>query len=82
MTRVWLALHRVDRDERWLDACREAAEWSMRWQRWTPQYPDLDGAIIAQPLVVAYFVSFAAWGLLDLAAALAGPCHGKGKQQR
>ena len=79
MTRVWLALHRVDRDERWLDACREAAEWSMRWQRWTPQYPDLDGAIIAQPLVVAYFVSFAAWGLLDLAAALAGPCHGKGK---
>jgi rhamnogalacturonyl hydrolase YesR len=68
MTRVWLALHQVDGDERWLDACREAAEWSMRWQRSVPQYPDLHGAIIAQPVAVAYFISFAAWGLLELAA--------------
>jgi hypothetical protein len=48
------------------------AEWSLRWQRHLPQYPDLDGAIIAQPFAVAYFISFAAWGLLDLAKHLGG----------
>jgi hypothetical protein len=68
MTRVWLALNEVDPDPRWIEACREAAEWSMRWQRATPQFPDLDGAIVASPIIVAYFVSFAAWGLLEFAA--------------
>jgi uncharacterized protein YyaL (SSP411 family) len=70
MTRVWLALHAVDGDEGWLEACREVSEWSLRWQRNQPQHPDLNGAIIARPPVVAYHVSFAAWGLIELAARL------------
>ena len=67
MTRVWLALNEAEPDPRWVDACCEVSEWSLRWQRHQPQYPDLHGAIVAQPLIVAYFVSFAAWGLLELA---------------
>jgi hypothetical protein len=67
MTRVWLALYGVDGDPRWLEACREASEFSLRWQRHQPQHPDLHGAIVAQPHIVAYFVSFAAWGLLEFA---------------
>jgi hypothetical protein len=70
MTRVWLALNEIDPSQRWVAACREAAQWSMRWQRLTPQFPDLDGAIVASPIIVAYFVSFAAWGLLEYAALL------------
>lgn len=70
MTRVWLALNEIDPSQRWIEACREAAQWSMRWQRLTPQFPDLDGAIVASPIIVAYFVSFAAWGLLEYAAYL------------
>jgi hypothetical protein len=69
MTRVWLALHAVDPDPRWLAACHTAAEWSLRWQRHAPAFPDLNGAIIGNPtIIVAYFVSFAAWGLLEFAA--------------
>jgi hypothetical protein len=71
MTRVWLALNAVSPDPRWMEACREVSEWSMRWKRRQPLYPDLDGAIIGQPFVVAYFVSFAAWGLLEMAKHLA-----------
>ena len=72
MTRVWLALHEVDGDPRWLAASRRAVEWSLRWQRHCPGHPDLDGAIVVQPPLIAYHISFAAWGLLDqrLAAAL------------
>jgi hypothetical protein len=70
MTRVWLALNEVDPRPEYLAACCEMAEWLLRWQRHTPQFPDLDGAIIASPTVVAYFISFAAWGLLELAAKL------------
>jgi uncharacterized protein YyaL (SSP411 family) len=67
MTRVWLALNEVAPDPRWIDACREVSEWSLRWQRRQPQDADLHGAIVAQPFLVAYFISFAAWGLLELA---------------
>jgi len=71
MTRVWLALNDVDPHPRWLDACRAAAEWNLRWQRRTPSFPDLDGAIIGTPTsLIAYFVSFAAWGMLELARVL------------
>jgi len=42
----------------------------MRWQRRCPEFPDLDGAILATPLIIAYFISFAAWGMLELAAEL------------
>jgi uncharacterized protein YyaL (SSP411 family) len=67
MTRVWLALNEVAPDALWIDACREVSEWSLRWQRHQPQDSDLHGAIVAQPFLVAYFISFAAWGLLELA---------------
>ena len=70
MTRVWLPLHDLDPDPRWLDASRAAAQWTMRWQRNQPDHPDLHGAILGDPIIVAYYVSFAAWGLLDLAAHL------------
>jgi hypothetical protein len=70
MTRVWLALHGVDPKLEHLAACREMAEWEMRWQRRCPEFPDLDGAILATPLIIAYFISFAAWGMLELAAKL------------
>jgi len=80
MTRVWLALHEVEPKPEHLAACCEMAAWLLRWQRHTPQFPDLDGAILASPLVVAYFISFAAWGLLELAARLASgePAPGRG----
>jgi len=67
MTRLWLALHQVEDDPRWLEACREVSAWTLRWQRHQPHHPDLHGTILAQPLVVAYYISFAAWGLLELA---------------
>ena len=67
MTRVWLALNEVDPKPRWIEAGQEVSEFSLRWQHRDPQFPDLYGAIVAEPLVCAYYVSFAAWGLLDLA---------------
>ncbi len=71
MIRVWLALDEAAPDPRWREACAEMAEWEMRWQRNCPQFPDLHGAIIASArIAVAYYVSFAAWGMLDLAASL------------
>jgi len=70
MTRVWLALNEVDPNPRWMEACCQMAEWEMRWQRHSPQFADLDGAILASPIIVAYFVSFAAWGMLELAGKL------------
>lgn len=70
MIRVWLALDEVDPRSEHLAACCGMAEWLLRWQRHGPQFPDLDGATLAGPVVVAYFVSFAAWGLLELAARL------------
>ncbi len=70
MTLLWLALHGVDTDTRWLDACCEVSAWSMRWQRTQPGHPDLHGAIVAEPVIVGYHQSFAAWGLLELARAL------------
>jgi hypothetical protein len=70
MARVWLPLNEVAPDPRWLDASLQAAEWTLRWQRRSPHHPDLHGAILADPLIVAYYNSFAAWGLLDLARAL------------
>jgi hypothetical protein len=53
-----------------MEACCQMAEWEMRWQRHSPQFADLDGAILASPIIVAYFVSFAAWGMLELAGKL------------
>ena len=71
MTRLWLALNEVAPDPRWMEACSDAAEWCMRWQRRLPQYPDLNGAIVATPtVIIAYYASFAAWGLLELAGRL------------
>lgn len=70
MTLLWLVLHEVDADTRWLDACCEVSEWSMRWQRIRPDYADLHGAIVAEPMIVGYHQSFAAWGLLELARLL------------
>ena len=66
MTRVYLALNEAEPDPRWLAACLECAAWTMRWQRHQPGDPDLDGAIIVEPQLVAYHISFAAWGLLEL----------------
>ena len=70
MTRVWLELNAVAPNPRWMEACREVSEWSLRWQRYQPLHPDLHGAIAPHPLLVAYFISFAAWGLLELARQL------------
>ena len=70
MIRVWLALGEADRNPQWQEACQEAAEWSLRWQRRGPSDPDLDGVILTEPVIVAYHNSFAAWGLLDLARRL------------
>jgi hypothetical protein len=71
MVRVYLALAEVDPGPRWLAACSEAAAWTMRWQRWKPDQPDLNGAVNTEPhLLVAYHISFAAWGLLALAQKL------------
>jgi len=70
MTRVWLALDEAEPEAAWLEACREAAAWTLRWQRNQPEQPDLDGAVILEPQLVAYHISFAAWGLLDLASRL------------
>jgi hypothetical protein len=69
MALLWLALHETDPDPRWLDACGEACEWSLRWQRRQPS-ADLDGAIVVGPPIVAYHQSFAAWGLLEAAGRL------------
>ena len=71
MTLVWLALHELDSDNRWIEACHRAAEWCLRWQRDCPNYPDLHGAIVAEPAITGYHQSFAAWGLLALARRLA-----------
>ena len=70
MTRVWLALDEAEPEAAWLEACREAAAWTLRWQRNQPEQPDLDGAVIVEPQLVAYHISFAAWGMLDLASRL------------
>lgn len=67
MIRVWLPLNEVEPDARWLDVCHEAAEWTLRWQRRASGHPDIEGAILTEPFVIAYHNSFAAWGLLDLA---------------
>jgi hypothetical protein len=48
----------------------------MRWQRHQPHDPDLDGAIIAEPQIVAYHTTFAAWGLLGLAQHLRASVEG------
>jgi hypothetical protein len=69
---VWLALDDLDPGAGWLDGCREMALWNLRWQRRLPGHPDLDGAVVATPTVVGYYQSFAAWGMLKLAARLAG----------
>ncbi len=76
MTRVYLALNEADPDPRWIEACADCAAWSMRWQRHQPHDPDLDGAIIVEPRIVAYHTAFAAWGLLDLAQHLRGTVEG------
>lgn len=67
IVRVLLALHEADGNQKWIDAARELSEWSMRWQRRQPHEPDIDGAIMPASFVVSYHVSFAAWGLLELA---------------
>jgi hypothetical protein len=67
-TLVLLALTQAEDDPRWLEACLELSEWSVRWQCHQPDYPDLHGAIMMQPfMVIAFSFSFAAWGLLEMA---------------